>query len=161
MPCRVLYTCVLSFVLAQAVSVGARADEAALPGPVPAELVSVVDGDTIAVRARIWPGHVVETRVRLDGVDTPEIRRPACEAEREAGREAAAFTEAFVEGAGALELRDIRLGSFAGRVVARVAADKADLSRALMEAGLAVAYGEDGPWCAGSGEDDAAARPAR
>ena len=98
---RVLYTCVSGLALAQAAAPLARADDAALPGPVPAELVSVIDGDTIAVRAHIWPGHVVETRVRLDGVDTPEIRRPACEAEREAGREAAAFTQAFVDGAGA------------------------------------------------------------
>ena len=157
MSCRVLYTCILIFALAPAVSAGVRADDAALPGPVPADLVSVIDGDTIAVRAHIWPGHVVETRVRLDGVDTPEIRRPACEAEREAGREAAAFTQAFVDGAGALELRDVRLGSFAGRVVAKVSDGDADLSDALMGAGLAVPYGEDGAWCA----DDAAARPAR
>ena len=27
-----------------------------LPGPIPAEIVSVVDGDTISVRAHIWLG---------------------------------------------------------------------------------------------------------
>ena len=154
---RVLYTCVSGLALAQAAAPLARADDAALPGPVPAELVSVIDGDTIAVRAHIWPGHVVATRVRLDGVDTPEIRRPDCQAEREAGRAAADFTQALVAGA-ALELREVRLGSFAGRVVAKVSAGDADLSDALMAAGLAVAYGEAGDWCAA--EDDTPA-PAR
>ena len=57
-----------------------------IAGPVAADVVEVIDGDTIAVRAHIWPGHIVETRVRLDRVDTPETRRPDCEAEREAGR---------------------------------------------------------------------------
>jgi endonuclease YncB( thermonuclease family) len=134
-----------------------------LPGPVPAEVVRVIDGDTVEVRARIWPGQFVETRVRLRGVDTPETRRPQCEAERTAGHAAAAFTEAWVAGpadadvdagaAPAFSLYEVDLGSFAGRVVARLGrSDGADLSDALVAAGLAVAYGEDGPWCAAASE---------
>ena len=128
-----------------------------LPGPVPAEVVRVIDGDTVAVRARIWPGQFVETRVRLRGVDTPEIRRPECEAERTAGQAAARFTAGWTGMTPAAEavapawisLHDIDLGSFAGRVVARIRrADGADLSDDLTAAGLAVAYGDDGPWCA-------------
>ncbi|MEQ8404002.1 MAG: thermonuclease family protein [Oceanicaulis sp.] len=119
-----------------------------LPGPVPAELVRVIDGDTIEVRAHIWPGHYVQTRVRLLGVDTPERRGPDCEAERVKAQEATAFTQAWLEGA-AIGLEAIDLGSFAGRVVARVRrADGADLSEALLSAGLAAPYGEAGPWCA-------------
>jgi endonuclease YncB( thermonuclease family) len=123
-------------------------------------VVRVIDGDTIEVRARIWPGQFVETRVRLRGVDTPETRRPDCEAERTAGEAAAGFTEDWVSapapdaepeagpGTLAVSLHEVDLGSFAGRVVARVErADGADLSADLVSAGLAVAYGEDGPWC--------------
>jgi micrococcal nuclease len=135
-----------------------------LPGPVPADAVRVIDGDTVEVRARIWPGRYVETRVRLRGVDTPETRRPDCEAERAAGRQATAFTEdwlaasAFVHGEAAstgsaavrVSLHDIDLGSFAGRVVAYIRrGDGADLSQALIEAELATAYGETGRWCVG------------
>ena len=132
-----------------------------LPGPVPAEVVRVIDGDTIAVRARIWPGQFVETRVRLRGVDTPETRRPGCEAERAAGEAATGFTSDWIArdtpsaeaGRAAISLHDIDLGSFAGRVVARIRrADGADLSDDLTAAGLAVAYGADAPWCASAGE---------
>ncbi|MEO2038390.1 MAG: thermonuclease family protein, partial [Martelella sp.] len=43
-------------------------------GPVSAEVVRVVDGDTIAVEARPWPGQIIETLVRVRGVDTREVR---------------------------------------------------------------------------------------
>lgn len=49
---------------------------------VSARVISVYDGDTITVVAEPWPGHFVETRVRLAGVDTPEIRG-RCEAEED------------------------------------------------------------------------------
>lgn len=136
-----------------------------LPGPVPAEVVRVIDGDTVEVRARIWPGQFVETRVRLRGVDTPETRRPDCEAERSAGEAATAFTTLWLTRPDLdpgsadeaswrpVSLHEVDLGSFAGRVVAGVKrADGADLALDLSAAGLAVAYGEDGPWCAPSGD---------
>jgi endonuclease YncB( thermonuclease family) len=118
-----------------------------LPGPVPAETVRVVDGDTVAVRAHIWPGHYVETRVRLAGVDTPEARGPDCEAERALAAHASQFTRDWLEGA-SISLEEIDLGSFAGRVVARIRrADGADLSEDLLRAGLATPYGDPAPWC--------------
>ncbi len=118
-----------------------------LPGPVPAETVRVVDGDTVAVRAHIWPGHYVETRVRLAGVDTPEARGPDCDAERALAAQASAFTRAWLENA-SISLEDIDLGSFAGRVIARIRrADGADLSQDLLSAGLATPYGAPAPWC--------------
>lgn len=120
-----------------------------IAGPVSADVVEVIDGDTIAVRAHIWPGHMVETRVRLEGVDTPETRRPECEAEREAGRQATAFTQNWLAERQSVTLHQVRLGSFAGRVIADMqdADSHQSLSDALLEAGLASLYGEDGPWC--------------
>lgn len=150
-----ILACVIAPIHAQAVE--------PLPGPVPADVVRVIDGDTVEVRARIWPGQYVETRVRLRGVDTPETRRPDCEAERAAGRQATAFTQdwlaasALVEASASdfhasavrISLHEIDLGSFAGRVVARIRrADGEDLSDALIQAQLATPYGETGPWCA-------------
>ncbi|MCH2394344.1 hypothetical protein [Oceanibaculum sp.] len=32
-----------------------------IPGPVPADYLSAYDGDTVTVRAWIWPGQSVET----------------------------------------------------------------------------------------------------
>ena len=40
----------------------------------PAEVVRVVDGDTIEVNAHYWPGHTWRGKVRLRGIDTPELR---------------------------------------------------------------------------------------
>ena len=48
-----------------------------LPGPIPAEVLKVVDGDTLEVEARIWLGQGVQVSVRLRGVDTPELRAAA------------------------------------------------------------------------------------
>jgi endonuclease YncB( thermonuclease family) len=115
---------------------------------VPAEVVRVIDGDTVEVRARIWPGQYVETRVRLLGVDTPESRGSDCEAERVLAAEATAFTAQWLDGA-QIGLQEIDLGSFAGRVIARITrSDGADLSADLASAGLAAPYGAPSPWCA-------------
>lgn len=119
----------------------------------PAEVVRVIDGDTLAVRARIWPSQFVETRVRLRGADAPETWRPGCEAERAAGRAAADFTLAWVGAADGVSLHDVDLGSFAGRVIARVERPGGeDLSQALIGAGLAVLAGEEERWCAARDE---------
>ena len=122
-----------------------------IPGPVPALVVDVIDGDTVLVRARIWLGQEVETRVRLDGVDTPELRGK-CQAARRLAREARAFVQARVGGRQVI-LRDIQYGKYAGRVVARIQTpDGDDLADALIAAGLGHPY--DGaaraPWCVGA-----------
>ncbi len=122
-----------------------------LPGPIPAEMVSVIDGDTVAVRARIWPGQYVETRVRVAGIDTPEKRGPDCEAERVLADEATQFTQTWLTSQDtepALFLHDVETSSFAGRVIADIARpDGSRLSEALLAAGLAVTYGDVAPWC--------------
>ena len=45
-----------------------------IPGPIPATVLRIIDGDTIVVRARIWLGQDLDTLVRLDGVDAPELK---------------------------------------------------------------------------------------
>jgi endonuclease YncB( thermonuclease family) len=121
-----------------------------LAGPIEARVVDVVDGDTIVVRARIWLGQEVETRVRLMGVDAPELRG-ACGRERALAARARDFVRARIDG-GAVVLADVRYGKYAGRVLARVRAPGGeDLSAALIATGLARAY--DGraraSWCDG------------
>lgn len=119
-----------------------------LPGPVAARLVEVIDGDTLLVRARIWLGQDLETRVRLDGIDTPETRG-RCAEEREMAARATALLRESIAGAD-IELFDVRFGKYAGRVVARVRTpDGRDLSDLLSRAGLARPYagGRRGSWC--------------
>ncbi|PWE18181.1 nuclease [Marinicauda salina] len=136
-----------ALLLALVIAAPAAASEP-LPGPIPAEVVRVIDADTIAVTARIWPGHTVATRVRLAGVDAPEISRPGCDAERAAGEAATGFVRERLAPGSPVTLAAVEQGSFAGRVVARLSdAEGRDLSEALLAAGHAVAYGEDGHWC--------------
>ena len=125
-----------------------------LPGPVPARVLRVIDGDTIEVHARIWLGLELSVLVRIAGIDTPELRG-RCDTERAAPQEAKAFTARSVGMTGSDEpppitLRDIEFGKYANRVVVRVTtASGDDLGAALTAAGLARAY--DGarrdPWC--------------
>ena len=122
-----------------------------IPGPVIAEVLDVIDGDTLLVRARIWLGHKVETRVRLAGVDAPELGG-ACARERLLARRARDFIKTRVAGDAVL-LHDIRFGKYAGRVVARVTpSENEDLSAALLAAGLGRPYdgGSRLSWCDGS-----------
>ena len=66
-----------------------------IAGPVTAEVIRIIDGDTIEVDAHPWPGHAVRVSVRLRGIDTPE-RRSRCADQRAAvAREAAEKFEAL------------------------------------------------------------------
>ena len=129
-----------------AVVANARAERIA--GPVIADVVAVVDGDTLRVRIRIWLGQELETLVRLDGIDAPEISGK-CPNERELAGRARGALAAMVVG-GLVLLTDIRHDKYAGRVVARVK-DRhgGDLGDRLVVAGLARRY--DGSvrrsWC--------------
>ncbi|MEM9669608.1 MAG: thermonuclease family protein [Pseudomonadota bacterium] len=117
-----------------------------LPGPIPAEVVRVIDGDTVRVRAHIWVNQSVEVSVRLAGVDTPEISRPNCRAER---AKADAAKETVINLVGdELYLTDVKLGKYAGRVVANITTDDGtDLGEHLLKTGQAVRDGERDPWC--------------
>src|SRR4051812_18043178 len=60
--------------------------------PHPAEVLRVLDGDTFEARVHLWPGLDVTTRVRLRGIDAPEMKarcgdeRAKAEAARDALR---------------------------------------------------------------------------
>lgn len=131
------------------VSFGASPASEVLPGPIPARVVEVIDGDTVRVRARIWLGQEIEISVRFDGIDTPE-RRGKCAEERRLAEAAHAFVAARMDGQ-SVTLRNVHYGKYAGRVVARAMLPSGeDISQSLVSAGLARPY--DGRaragWCA-------------
>ena len=140
-------------VLLLAVAVPVSADDGrrqAIPGPVAARVLEVIDGDTLLVCARIWIGHDVETLVRLAGVDAPELRG-RCRRERELARDARALIAARLASRDVV-LRDIQYGKYAGRVVARVeTAAGDDCPNLLLAAGLGRPYagGRRADWCGG------------
>ncbi|NQV83845.1 MAG: thermonuclease family protein [Rhodospirillales bacterium] len=108
------------------------------------------DGATIVVRPRIWLGQDIDTQVRLDGVDAPEIRGK-CDRERRLAERARDLISSS-GAAGTVVLSEIRYGKYAGRVVARVRAPGGeDFSTALLKAGLGRVYegGRRASWCDG------------
>jgi len=137
---------ILVAVLAQPSDAPGRPEN--IPGPIPALVVRVVDGDTIIVRARIWLGQVIETQVRLNGADAPEIKGK-CSSERHLAQKARDLI-ITVTGNGQVILRDIQYGKYAGRVVARVLTPAGrDFSQVLIKAGLGRPYNgrRREPWC--------------
>ncbi|GAA0572646.1 thermonuclease family protein [Caenispirillum bisanense] len=137
-------------VTAAAVPSAAPAAQEVLAGPVVAQVVRVIDGDSLQVRAHIWPGQHVETVVRLAGVDAPELRG-RCPAERDLARAARDFLAARIAATGnTVVLTGIRHDKYGGRVLATVlAGDGGDLAAALDGHGLARLYdgGRRDPWC--------------
>lgn len=114
----------------------------------PAEVLRVHDGDTFEARVRIWPGMEVTTKVRLRGVDAPEMRGK-CEVERSmalAARDALARLLAE----GHVGIARIGQDKYGGRVDADVStAGTPDIAQALLARGLVRRYGggrREG-WC--------------
>jgi endonuclease YncB( thermonuclease family) len=133
---------VLAVALAPTAAVGAEA----VPGPINARVVSVYDGDTMTVDAEPWPGLTARTSVRVAGVDTPEIQG-ACQAEKDMAIRARDFVRAMV--GAQVQLTDVRLGKYAGRVVADVWVNEQKLSDLLVAENLGRPYhgGRREGWC--------------
>ena len=126
--------------------------EEPVAGPVAAAVLEVIDGDTIVVRARIWLGQDVETRVRLSGADAPEAKG-RCEDERRLARAARDFVRDRVASR-RVSLLDIRYDKYGRRVLARVITPEGeDLAESLIRHGLARPYGGGTRtgWCSDQG----------
>ncbi len=120
-----------------------------IPGPIVATVVSIYDGDTMTVNAYPWPGTTIRTAVRVNGIDTPEIRG-LCDAETELANRARDFVVATV--GDHVELTNITLGKYAGRIIADVAlADGRSLAALVITEGLGREYhgGTRLGWCDG------------
>lgn len=149
--CHTIYLALLA-IFSMQYAFGAPADTR-LPGPVSAIVERVIDGDTIAVRARIWLNQELRVNVRIARIDTPELTAK-CIYERELAGKARDFVHNILYTDGQTEpvvwLSDIDHDKFGGRVLARINGRTGeDIALALVQAGLAQAY--DGKkrtdWC--------------
>lgn len=138
-----------AFAFVFVVAAGPGGSDAAeeVAGPVKAEVLRVIDGDTIEIRAQIWLGLALTSHVRIRGIDTPEMRG-ACLEEKAL---AAAARDRLAELAGGtIRLANISDDKYFGRVLADVtASDGTDLGSAMLASGLARPYdgGTRGDWC--------------
>ena len=116
-----------------------------LAGPFAATVERVIDGDSLAVRVKIWLGLDVSTIVRLRGIDAPELSA-RCPEERRRALAAREGLAALVAG-GEVSLAAVETDKYGGRVVADAAGRP--LATTLVESGLARPYdgGRRGGWC--------------
>ena len=111
-----------------------------IAGPVSAEIVRVIDGDTVLVMARPWPQQIVEVYVRLRGIDAPELKS-SCAATRDAGRQALIALENLLRSQGEIRLSRISGDKYFGRVLADISfPDGRNPAQEMLSAGHAVAY---------------------
>ena len=125
-----------------------RRRRAALPIGHPAEVLRVIDGDTFVARVHVWPGMDITTKVRLRGIDAPELHA-RCDDERARRWPRATGSRAFWRKARSASAR-VGQDKYGGRVDAAVStASTPDVSEALLARGLARRYsgGRRQSWC--------------
>lgn len=106
---------------------------------IPVDILRVIDGDTLEVRARLWPDLAMTTRLRLRGIDAPE-QRGHCDHERALAETATRRVESLVA-SGAWLVTDVSRDKFGGRMVGRlVSASGLDIGDRLLAEGLARRY---------------------
>jgi endonuclease YncB( thermonuclease family) len=118
----------------------------------PVDVIRTIDGDTFEARVHLLPGLDKTTRVRLRGIDAPELKA-ACPQELQMA-EAASNALRGLLGEGEVTIFNIGPDKYQGRVVADVATKKTgSVSAALLAAGHARSYsgGHRNGWCANAG----------
>jgi len=119
----------------------------------PVDVIRTVDGDTFEARVHLEPGLDLNTRVRLRGIDAPELKA-SCPQELQMAEAASAALRALL-GEGGVTISNIGPDKYGGRVVADVATRKTgNVSAALLAAGHARSYsgGHRNGWCANAGK---------
>lgn len=138
----------LAFVLF-AFSVSALAKKPVLYGNVFVdEVMAIYDGDTFYANISGWPAIVGErVSVRINGVDTPEIRT-RCASEKKLGQKAKQVTVEMLRSAQKVELRNMQRGKYF-RIIADVYADGVSVAETLIAKNLAYEYygGTRQSWC--------------
>jgi endonuclease YncB( thermonuclease family) len=113
-----------------------------------AEVVRVIDGDTFEARVAVWPGIEIKTKVRLRGIDAPELHA-RCDDEWVRAQAARAALERILA-QGGVTIAQVGPDKYAGRVDAVVSTrNTADVSAALLGGGWARGYngGRRASWC--------------
>ena len=121
-----------------------------IKGPIAADVLRVLDGDTVEVRAYPWPQQSVDVLVRLRGIDAPEIHSE-CETEREKAEIARNRLSSMIGEKKHVLLTDIGGDKYFGRVVANLGLqDGEDAASTLILENLVQPYDgghKDHPFC--------------
>lgn len=120
----------------------------AFRGPVEANVVDVLDGDTFLADALVWPGQSLRINIRIRGIDAPEMKSQ-CPTEHDAALRA---REALAEilGRQAIQISNIAGAKYYGRVLADVVAgDGKQVAQEMITRSLVRPYdgGKRVGWC--------------
>ncbi len=114
----------------------------------PAEVLKVIDGDTFEARVNIWPGVEITTRVRLRGIDAPELKARCGEEHAMAVKAREALVRLLAEGGVAISR--VAFDKYGGRVVADASTyGTSDVAKTMLETGMVRSYsgGRRESWC--------------
>ncbi len=102
------------------------------------QVTDVYDGDSLTAEIALWPGQYVEAKVRIRGIDAPEIRGK-CDVERQKARQARDFLKQAILGQ-RIMLSDVKREKY-GRILANVSkADGGSISEMMTGEGLVRHY---------------------
>jgi endonuclease YncB( thermonuclease family) len=114
----------------------------------PVDVLYTIDGDTFEAQVHLWPGMDLKTRIRLRGIDAPELKAQCAQELRMAEASSAALRGLL--GAGTVTIYNIGPDKYPGRVVADVATGRTpNVSAGLLAGGFARSYtgGHRNGWC--------------
>jgi endonuclease YncB( thermonuclease family) len=113
------------------------------------DVIRTIDGDTFEARVHLALGQDVMTRVRLRGIDAPELKAACPEELRLAEAATNALRDLLRQGE--VAIYNIGPDKYQGRIVADVATKRTDnVAAALLTAGHVRSYngGHRNGWCA-------------
>ena len=119
----------------------------------PVDVIRTIDGDTFEARVHLEPGLDLNTRVRLRGIDAPELKA-SCPQELQMAEAATGALRAML-GEGDVRIFNIGPDKYSGRIVADVTTRRTgNVSTAMLAGGHARSYGggHRNGWCANAGQ---------
>jgi endonuclease YncB( thermonuclease family) len=122
----------------------------------PVDVIRTIDGDTFEARVHLGPGLEPTTRIRLRGIDAPELKA-SCPEELQMAQAATGALRGLL-GQGDVAIFNIGSDKYGGRVVADVETRRTgNISTAMIAAGHARSYGggHRSGWCANANQTSA------
>ena len=107
------------------------------------KVTRIIDGDTIEIQI---PNYGVD-RIRIKGIDTPEIRKAACKRERELALEATRLAEKYLTNQSVALKADPKRDQYGRTVAAVTLPDGRDFGTLMMNSGLAAQWPQEIDWC--------------
>ena len=119
-----------------------------------ATIVKVVDGDTLKLDVKIWPGITSRVNLRLRFIDTPEkggVRngKPIPECEKKIASVAIKYVKELLPVGKKIFISSVKKGKYSGRVLGLANIEGESLSKILIRKGYARKYsgGTRSGWC--------------